>query len=594
LWRRGRLRVGIRLKLFFVSFALIVLSVAVADAYLTRNVATQVTDTIRNDLFVRAELVERQAETFPAPLEDIAAWDEFADGAARVAEARVTIIRRDGVVIGDSGVAADQVASIENHGTRPEVVAALAQGRGAESRLSATIQQRLLYVAVPMRRHGDVVGVARVAKPLSAVEDAIWSVRRLILIGSGLALLIAVVMSSYASHRVTRVVRRLTTTARDMTSGDLEVRSRVTGSDELAELGHALDQLAGSLSSTVAELRTERDLLGRVLEGMHEGVLVADGDGRLVMVNGALRAMLLLGGDAIGKLVIEVIRDAKLHELLTEARGAEGVAQAEVELPGIKPRRVLVQAAPFAGEDHGVLAVFVDVTELRRLEALRRDFVANVSHELRTPLTAVRSAAETLRDAARDDPRAVVKFVDTIERNAERLQNLIDDLLELSRLESREFRLKKEPTDIGGVVQIVLGMFRDRAEKKGVTLGADVAFRPKLETDQRAVEQVLNNLVDNAIKYCPSGASVTVSTSQSGDRVEISVVDTGPGIERHHLPRLFERFYRIDAGRSRDVGGTGLGLSIVKHLVEALGGKVSVESEIGKGSTFAVLLPCER
>jgi two-component system phosphate regulon sensor histidine kinase PhoR len=239
-----------------------------------------------------------------------------------------------------------------------------------------------------------------------------------------------------------------------------------------------------------------------------------------------------------------------------------------------------------------LLVVFVDVTELRRLESLRRDFVANASHELRTPIAAVRSATETLRSGALDDPMAAIRFVDIIDRNAQRLQSLLEDMLELSKLESNEFKLKRDRVELARVVPIVLALFRERAEKKGVRLGAELPPKQTaVEGDARALEHVLSNLVDNAVKYCPSGTKVIVSAAEEDDRVKLVVSDSGPGIPAEHLPRVFERFYRVDAGRSRDVGGTGLGLSIVKHMVEAMRGRVAVESEVGRGSTFTVSLP---
>jgi len=242
-----------------------------------------------------------------------------------------------------------------------------------------------------------------------------------------------------------------------------------------------------------------------------------------------------------------------------------------------------------------VLVVFVDVTELRRLESLRREFVANASHELRTPIAAVRSATETLRNGALDDPTAAIRFLDIIERNAQRLQSLVEDMLDLSKLESNEFRLKRERVELGSVVPIVLGLFRERAEKKGVRLSAEMPAEPlAVEGDARGLEHVLSNLVDNAVKYCPAGASIVVKAIQEGERVRLIVSDTGNGIPAEHLPRLFERFYRVDAGRSRELGGTGLGLSIVKHMVEAMRGAVSVESAVGKGSTFTVSLGAAR
>ena len=251
---------------------------------------------------------------------------------------------------------------------------------------------------------------------------------------------------------------------------------------------------------------------------------------------------------------------------------------------------VVVQAARLR-EPGGLLLVFFDVTELRRLESLRRDFVANVSHELRTPVTAVRSAAETLRTAA-SDPTALARFLDIIDRNAERLQHLVDDLLDLSRIESRQYRLRPEDVSVGPALQQITDPLRERAEKKRISLRVDVGPEvPPVHADPRALQQVVTNLIDNAIKYCGDGCEVVARASPGASEVRILVSDNGPGIEAKHLPRLFERFYRVDLGRSRDQGGTGLGLSIVKHLVEAMGGRVTVESAPGQGSSFSFTLP---
>jgi two-component system phosphate regulon sensor histidine kinase PhoR len=399
-----------------------------------------------------------------------------------------------------------------------------------------------------------------------------------------------------AQRRPTASALALRNAAERMAQGDFAVRLHPAGDDALSEAERAIDRLAGSLESTLADLHQERAVQGQILEEMHEGVLVLDRDGRVVMMNPAFRSMLLLGTEAKGRLLIEVVRHAELHEIVSRARAGKTTALGEIDLPGIKPRRLLTHATAFAGEAGGLLAVFVDVTDLRRLESLRRDFVANVSHELRTPVTAMRSAAETLRVSSLCDGELPValRFVDIIERNGERLQSLIEDLMDLSRLESKEFRLKREEVELGVVASIVIGLFRERADKKDVKIRVSIdEGTPTIVTDQRALEQVIGNLIDNAIKYCPSGSFVALGMHKMASGVRVVVSDNGPGIDPAHLPRVFERFYRVDAGRSRDVGGTGLGLSIVKHLVEAMGGQVTVESDVGKGATFTVSLPAK-
>ena len=594
------MRLGIRAKLLLVSLALIAVSFAGADAYLTRAFASRLTLQVEGDLLVRAELVAREAAASVAPVEDTDAWQGLASRTGAVARCRVTLIRGDGTVLGDSARDAAGVRAMPNHAARPEVASALAKGTGTSDRLSDTVTQRQLYAAVRFQTAASQTAVARVATPRDDVDDMVRQLRRLMAVASLFAVGFAVFMSSFAASWISRVVRELTTATRRMADGDLDVRTHVRTADDLGDLGAALDQLAGSVGTTLGKLRNERDLQGRILDGMQEGVLVLDKDGRVVMMNPALRQMLLLGADAKGKLLIEVVRHADLHDLVKRARAGRTTAMSEIDLPGIKPRRLLTHATALAGEAGALLAVCVDVTDLRRLESLRRDFVANVSHELRTPVTAVRSAAETLQVSALKDPDPTVAthFVEIIERNAERLQSLIEDLLELSRLESKEFKLKKERIDLATVSSIIFGLFRQRADKKGIKLATDLpANLPLLHTDQRALEQVLSNLVENAVKYCPAGSTVTLGAAvEKGGKpesevVRVSVTDNGPGVDPKHIPRLFERFYRVDAGRSRDVGGTGLGLSIVKHLVEAMGGSVTVDSKVGAGSTFAVTLP---
>jgi two-component system, OmpR family, phosphate regulon sensor histidine kinase PhoR len=583
---------GIRAKLFLVSLGMIVACAVASYVYLRTALEDALLESVRTDLSVRARLVAREAGELPATMDDFSAWEALAQDLGRRSDARVTLIRLDGVVLGDSDVPLEDLPRLENHKERPEVRAAL-EGRSVESvRLSVTVNRRMLYLAHRFRRHGAVAGVARVAVPLTHVDAAVASLRRLAGIAGLVALAAAVVLSSLASLLASQRARALTATAQRMARGDLETRTREHARDEFGELGRALDSLAKNLSITLAELRSERDRVNGILAGMQEGVLLIDGGGRVALVNPSLREMLLLPSDARGKTPLEVIRHGDLKELLDETLESGEPSRGEIEVGGLKPRRLLVRAAPMQGREGGIFAVFVDVTDMRRLETVRRDFVANVSHELRTPVAAIRSAAETLNMALERDPAAARRFVEIIDRNAERLRGLVEDLLDLSRIESREFQMKAEPTDVRDLAGRVLSLFRDRAEKRRITLeNAVTADTPFAHADHSALDHVLTNLIDNSVKYCGPGATVKVSAEARGHCVRIVVSDTGPGIEARHLPRLFERFYRVDAGRSRELGGTGLGLSIVKHMVEAMGGTVTVESELGKGTSFSFTLP---
>jgi two-component system phosphate regulon sensor histidine kinase PhoR len=580
------LNVGIRAKLFFGALLLIAVAIAAADFYLSRALETQLTARIRADLVTRAALIADRAAAIAEPLDERIS-DALADTLGQIAHARVTLIRPDGVVVGDSEVPREQLGRVENHAGRSEVVEAHARGAGSSIRFSATVGRRMMYVAVPIRRRTQALGTARVALPLVAVDEAIAQMRATLGAAAAFALAVAALVSFSAAELTSRRLRDLTGVARRMASGDLAARTRTSGHDEIVALGDALDQLAGSLSASLGELRGERDLLTSTLTSMNEGVLVVGAGGRIVLTNPALRAMLLIGPDAVGQSLREVMRDAELDSLLERAARGDA-AEGELELAGLVRRRALVRAVMLQDEPHGVLAVFVDVTDLRKLEAVRRDFVANASHELRSPLTSIRAAAETLQDID-DDPQAAKRFVDVIQRNAERLSNLVDDLLELSRIESRELRLELESVDLHAAADRAFAQHAHRAQLKHIAFAHDVPRALAASADRRALDHVFGNLVDNALKYCPQGAAVRVHAAREGAKVRVAVCDDGPGIPPEHLERVFERFYRVDSGRSREPG-TGLGLSIVKHLVEAMGGEVFVQSRPGAGTTFSFTL----
>lgn len=584
------MRLDVRSKLFLVSLITIAASVLAGELYLRPTIERDLIDRIRTDLLQRLGYIQGEAAAL-AGSDDRTQWDALADRLGPQGKARITFIKSDGVVLGDSEVETAALAAVENHRDRPEVVEALKGRPGSSMRWSATISRRLMYVAAPLARDGQVVAVARLAVPITEVDHAIAGLRKTLLVGMAVALGVALLLSTGAAHFLSQSLRRLTQAARQMSGGDLSVRTRIEGRDEVAVLARALDGLAENLSGTLTTLRAERDLLGRILESMQEGVLVADRDQRILLVNPGLRVMLLLPADVTGRTPLEVIRNADLQNLLDAAAASPEGSSGEIEISGMKPRRLMVHTRALAGEAGGLLAVFVDVTAMRKLESMRRDFVANVSHELRTPIAAVVSASETLRGNALHNPEVAARFVSMIDRNAHRLHELVEDLLDLSRIEAKEVRLATDPVDLGAAIAQVVSLFRERIEQKRLALTVAADGAPRARGDGRAMEQILTNLVENAVKYCPEGSRLTITARGDQDKVKITVEDTGSGIEAKHLARVFERFYRVDPGRSRDMGGTGLGLSIVKHLTEAMGGTVGVESVWGKGTTFWFTLP---
>ena len=361
--------------------------------------------------------------------------------------------------------------------------------------------------------------------------------------------------------------------------------------EEGAILLRALRALEARHAARDVGLYQEASTLTALLDGMAEGIWVTDAEGTVVRHNDALRAMLLPAGEIIGQRPLALLRHDSLNEAVLRACRERVSTRLELTLDDVLSRTLAIRVTPLGGELPGSAAVFHDVTELRHLEKVRKDFVANVSHELRTPITAIRGYAETLQSGALGDPRVAPKMVDIIHRQSERLSELVEDLLELSRLESREVKLQMRDVSLAVAANQAAEAVRHKAQGKRISLELKVPGELMAQGDERGLEQVLLNLLDNAVKYTPAGGRVTVTGHREEERCVVHVRDSGVGIESRHLTRIFERFYRVDKGRSRDMGGTGLGLSIVKHLLGAMGGEVQVESQPNEGSTFTILLP---
>ena len=576
------MRLGFRTRLFLLAASLLALMGLVTALALQFAVAREFDRRVEADLEARVRLVRLHVAV--APKDQL---DAVADATRAAADARVTIVGLDGRVLGDSEVSAEGLAVLDDHSRRPEVVMALQDGVGHALRFSDTVQQMFWYTAMPYEVDGSVVGVVRVAKPLSELEGDRAQLQALVVGTTLLGLVVAGLFTFLASHLLANRLRDLLEHAR-------LVGARVHDADSLGGITSAFDQMAAEVDRALADLADERNRFRAVLETLAEGVVALDEAGRIVVLNRAARRLFGIGATGDLAYLVDATQLPALETLARDAlAGARGGMEVELrpdvafDGPGARPRRLLVTAQPQHGG--GCVLVLREVTELRRLEAIRRDFVANVSHELRTPVAAVRASAEALEAGAVDEPELRDRFLDAIRRNSERLGALIVDLLSLSRIEAGSYAFEAARVDVGAACDAVLDALDDRITdaEHTVTCTFDERF---VLADPGALEQVLTNLIANAVTYTPSRGCLVVSSQRVGDAVRVSVADNGPGVPAEHRPRLFERFYRVDPGRSRSEGGTGLGLAIVKHLVESMGGRVGMTPNL-PGSVFWFELP---
>ena len=500
---------------------------------------------------------------------------------------RLTLVNSQGVVVADSEVPAKELPALDNHLARPEVAAAMAGGVGRDQRVSGTRGRSQLYVAVPAPG-----GVVRVAADSALVAAEVAALERALVVAAAVGLVLAAALAAGFATLLTRRVSELRGVVRAIAAGDLSQRLPWRSGDELGAIASALDEMTQQLQRRLTQASDEKERLRAVLQGMVEGVLVLDRSGRVILANPRLRELFGVWGGVEGRPALEVIRRADVESALVEAATAREPVLRELHLTADGDRHLEMHAVRFPAQGAllGTVAVFHDVSEIRRLEDIRRDFVANVSHELRTPLTAIRGFAETLRGSELPVEQSR-QYLDVILRHADRLGALIEDLLELSRIEGGTRELALEPIDSAALARGLLQDLKPRLDARRLQAECRAGPAPLAYADRRALEQVLLNLLDNAIKYSEPGGRIELSISGSTAGVRIDVRDTGIGIPEADRARIFERFYRVDKARARDLGGTGLGLAIVKHLVQAQDGEVFVSSREGHGSTFTVRLP---
>ncbi|KPJ77762.1 MAG: hypothetical protein AMJ54_06180 [Deltaproteobacteria bacterium SG8_13] len=578
----------------FPSYLLItIFSLVAVTWYATEALQRFYLNQTQQDLQARAHLLEKQIISLLSPL-DAEVVDAICKELGQLSATRITVILPDGAVIGDSR---DTPRFMDNHANREEVVAALGGGIGKSMRYSNTLQQRMMYVAVPLMKADRVVVVVRTSVSVSSLDEAMNSIRLKIALGVLVIALLAAGVSFYISRRISQPIERIREGAQHFSSGNLAHRLPAVGVEEMAGLAEALNRMAVQLDDRLKTVVRQRNELEAVLSSMLEGVAAVDQNELIIRMNQAAGRMFDCDpSDATGRHIQEVIRNLALQRFVLGALSSGKAVEDDFIVYRGGERVLNVRCSPLfdaSNRQIGTLLVISDVTQLRHLENVRSDFVANVSHEIKTPLTAIKGFVETLQQGSVDRREEQERFLDIVLKHVNRLHAILEDLLSLSRIEQEndQNEIQLENGSIKKVVQTAVQVCQPKAAEKNIEVRLDCPAEIATRIDATLLEQALVNLIDNAINYSEQGSTVQVRADRKDSEVIIDITDQGPGIHSRHLPRLFERFYRIDKARSRKLGGTGLGLAIVKHIVQAHGGHVSVDSTLGKGSTFTIHLP---
>jgi two-component system phosphate regulon sensor histidine kinase PhoR len=579
----------------FPSYLVIILLALLAVTwYVSRAWRHSFLEQTAADLKVRADLVKPQFQALLSPPEPQAV-DQLCKKLGRLSHTRLTVILPSGLVVGDSS---KDPALMDNHSDRPEIQQALAGRIGISTRHSYTQGIPMMYVAVPVLEHARIIAVVRVSLPVAFIGRTLSGMYFKIALGGMGAALLAALLSLLMARRLSRPLEEMKQGAQRFAQGDLRAKVPVPDSDELASLAEALNSMAAQLDQRIRTIIIQRQEQDAVLASMVEGVMAVDRKERLITLNQAGGRLLGVDPEAAkDRPLPEVVRNPDLQNFVTRSLASPRQVDGEIIIRDNNLDRLLqvrgTTLRDFQGKAFGALIVLNDVTRLRRLEQARRDFVANVSHELKTPITSIKGFVETLLDGAMQEPDNALSFLEIIAKHADRLNEIIDDLLSLSRIEqdSEQGKITLASGRIKEVLHNAIQVCRERAAAKDIDIALDCPDDLTGEMNAPLLEQAVVNLIDNAVKYSPAARPVQVEARAELGEILILVRDQGPGIAPEHLPRLFERFYRVDAGRSRKVGGTGLGLAIVKHIAQAHEGYVTLQSAPGKGSTFFIHLP---
>jgi two-component system phosphate regulon sensor histidine kinase PhoR len=572
-------------KIFGTYLVIAGLAIGIVGILAGNQIRAKLEAQVENELMANARIVDLY------PMKEI---QSRAEEIARIARARVTILDREGMIVAETD---RDAAALGGHLERPEIQEARVRGRGTATRYSQTLREEMMYVALPIPKGQEIAGYIRLARPLVEVRKSVEEFTGILLKSFVIVLITSVIMAFLFSKRLTSPIRDMEHFTERLRRGEAPGTLMIRSSDEIGQLAENINYMVDELQKRIAALQEEKAKVEAAFSSALDGVLILDPQGRIETVNRGMRTM--IGEryrDIVGKTPLEAFRNIGLQKALDQYRSGGTLVSQVIELGEGEPVMLDVSITPVRGVDAAegkTMLVFHDLTRLKKLERMRVDFVANVTHEIKTPLTAILGYVETLQEGAIDDRETARKFLCTIARHAERLNRLVEDLLTISNTELGEIHFSFESVALSGIAQSVLHMIQQKADEKKIRIASAIPEDlPLIQADRDRLSQVLINVLDNAVKFTPEGGTVSLSAAPAaGSEVVVKIADTGIGVPRDEIPRLGERFYRVDKTRSRELGGTGLGLSIVKHLMTAHKGRIEIESLLGRGTTVSLYFP---